>query len=120
MDMPKKEKSVHCPNCGAPIKSIPVYGVTAKCSYCDALVNVGEFFQPKLAAPPDPPKRKEYRPAPSAVKQTVPSRKFSQEDYIGYKKPRRMSEQDILAIIEIVLGIAIFFMIPVWLRGCLM
>ena len=115
--MQKKETSVRCPNCGAPIKSIPVYGLTVRCAYCDSLINIGDFFPP-MASAPALPKPQGHRPVRPSDK--PPIREFAPEDYIGYKKRRHMSEQDIIALIEIVLGVAIFFMIPVWLRGCLM
>ena len=50
--MPKKEKAVNCPNCGAPIRSIPTFGVMAECDYCGSWVNVSDFILPKT--PPKP------------------------------------------------------------------
>ena len=81
--MSKKEKTMHCPNCGAPIRSAPASGSVVKCDYCDSIVNVPDFFPPKPAPPPAPksapvvpaPKPPVPPPVDFAPKAPVPEKK---------------------------------------------
>lgn len=114
--MPKKEKTMHCPNCGAPIRSVPVSGSVVKCDYCDSLVNVPDFF-PSKPAPPPAPKPAPVAPAPKPP--VPPPVDFAPKAPVPQKK-RKLSDQDIIAIIEVVLAVIIVFTWPIWLRGCLM
>lgn len=114
--MPKKANTPVCPNCGAPVPAVLTFGNMVKCEYCGSYVNISEFFQskaPTVTAPVSPsPVQRQQRPSEQRPKVT-----YKPEDYIDYKKPRRkFTEEDFIAVTEVVLGIIIFFC----LRGCIL
>lgn len=42
--MSVKKPTASCPNCGAPIKSLPTYGHSQWCEYCGTLVDMTPFM----------------------------------------------------------------------------
>lgn len=116
--MPKKANTPVCPNCGAPVPAVLTFGNMVKCEYCGSYVNISEFIRSKAppAPTPAPPRPVQRQPRPSEQRPKV---MYKPEDYIGYSKKRKLSDEDIIAIIEVVVALFLAFVFPGWLRGCL-
>ena len=116
--MPKKANTPVCPNCGAPVPAVLTFGNMVKCEYCGSYVNISEFIRSKAPAAP-PPAAPRPAPKPQYPSQQRPKVTYKPEDYIGYSKKRKLSDEEIMTIVEVVLALFLAFVFPGWLRGCL-